>query len=276
MLNKIKSFASFIKENEEKRVVFTFGRMNPPTVGHGKLLDKIASVAKGDDYAIYLSKTHDKKKNPLSYEQKLKFARSMFPTHARKFIEDKTIATAINVLVALYKQGYAHVTMVVGSDRINEFKALLNKYNGVEARHGIYNFKSIDVVSAGDRDPDSDGVSGMSASKMRGAAMDNDFIEFSKGLPQNYKQAKDLFMAVRDGMGLKEDHNYKPNIKFECDEIRERYINNEIFKMDEMVKIKESNEIGKIQYRGNNYVILNCEDRSAKRVWLKDIQSIED
>ena len=169
---------------ETKEVYFTFGRMNPPTIGHGKVMDVLKTKASGADYRVYVSQSQDAKKNPLSYSDKIKHLRKMFPQHARQIMVDKKVRTAIEALVALYDAGYQKVNMVVGADRIREFDILAKKYNGVKARHGLYNFKSINIISAGERDPDAEGVEGMSASKMRGFATDNDFNPLHKDYPQ--------------------------------------------------------------------------------------------
>src|SRR5210317_907350 len=144
----INSFLQYLVE-EEKIVYFTFGRMNPPTIGHGKLLDKVKQEAGSQPYRIYVSQSQDPKKNPLSYQDKIKHVRKMFPKHARSVMSDKKVKTAIDAAVQLYNQGFKKLVMVVGSDRIREFDILLNKYNGKTARHGFYDFSDIKVVSAG-------------------------------------------------------------------------------------------------------------------------------
>jgi len=150
---------------EAKSVAFTFGRFNPPTTGHEKLISKVKSLPT-NDYKIYLSRSEDPKKNPLSARQKLDYMKKMFPQHARN-IEVNTSNMVLDIATNLYKKGYKEVSMVVGSDRVREFETILKKYNDVKSRHGYYNFDKINVVSAGERDPDAEGVSGMSASKMR-------------------------------------------------------------------------------------------------------------
>lgn len=201
----MKSFKSFILEQKEKEAFFTFGRMNPPTVGHGKLMDVLSSKSGNKPYYIYLSHSQDAKKNPLTYEQKIGHARKMFPKHAKGIILDKKVKTAFDIANSLYSKGFEKVTMVVGQDRISEFETLLKKYNGVKARHGFYDFKEINIVSAGDRDPDAEGVEGMSASKQRANAANNDFDTFLKGVPSNMSRpnAKKLFDDLKKGMGVK-------------------------------------------------------------------------
>ena len=183
-----------------KSVAFTFGRFNPPTIGHEKLLDMTRGANK--NYRIYASQTQDASKNPLNHRQKVSAMKQMFPTHARKISRDK-ITTAIDALVQLYKEKHTDVLMVVGSDRVAEFDKLLKAYNGKKARHGFYKFKSIRVISAGQRDPDAEGVSGMSASKMRKAAQSNDYKSFQKGLPRGFKLGKLLFKTLQKEMGMR-------------------------------------------------------------------------
>jgi len=181
------------------RVVFTFGRFNPPTIGHEKLIEAVARQAKGDDYLIFPSQTKDKKKNPLDVDTKAKYMKMMFPKHADKITVIKDVKTPVHVLQHL--QGtYEYITMVVGSDRVSSFESLLTKYNGVE-----YTFRGIEVISAGERDPDADGAAGMSASKMRKAATDSDFMSFQTGIPDtiDIEKKMELFMGLREAMGIK-------------------------------------------------------------------------
>lgn len=273
----MKSFKEYLLEEKSKEVVFTFGRFNPPTVGHEKLIEKVASVAKGNNYRIYASQSSDPKKNPLTYEQKVKFMRKMFPKHGRNIILSKNVKTAINALVELYDQGFTKVTMVVGSDRVEEFKKLLNTYNGVEGRHGLYNFEGgVNIVSAGERDPDAEGVTGMSASKMRAAASANDFALFAKGLPNGFKEAKELFNAVRLGMGLSETYDFRKHVEFESvSDIREQYIKGELFSEGQEVVINKTSEVGTIKRLCANYVIIETADNKNVRKWLSDITPLD-
>ncbi len=165
----IKTFSDYLSEAKGD-VYFVFGRFNPPTNGHEKLFDKLKSTAGSGTYRIYASKSQDPKKNPLSFKDKIKFLRKMFPKHARSIMADADVRTALDIVVKLYDQGYTSATMIAGSDRVKEFETILKKYNGVSSRHGMYDFDNIKVVSAGERDPDAEGASGMSASKMRAAA----------------------------------------------------------------------------------------------------------
>ena len=189
---------------EGRTAVFTFGRMNPPTIGHEKLLSKLKNVAgrSSADWFVYLSSSQDAKKNPLPFERKIHYAKKMFgrDVNARTFPKEPT---ALHAASSLYSKGYKKLIMVVGSDRVNDFSKLLKQYNNQDKPHGFYNFDSIDVVSAGDRDPDAEGISGMSASKLRGFAVQGKFDEFAKGLPGlNDKDAKSLFNEIRKGLKL--------------------------------------------------------------------------
>ncbi len=273
----IKNFKDYLVE-ETKEVYFTFGRMNPPTIGHGKVIDALKSKARGADYRVYVSQSQDAKKNPLSYSDKIKHLRKMFPSHARQVMVDKKVRTAIEALVSLYNAGYRKINMVVGEDRIREFDTLLNKYNGVKARHGFYNFENINVISAGRRDPDAEGVEGMSASKMRGFAQNNNFQDFAQGLPSkvNNKDARKLFNDVRKGMGLKEETSFKRHIELPVvSETREQFIKGELFELGDSVVIKESEEIGIVSVLGANYVIVEMSDGKKMRKWLDAVELVE-
>lgn len=178
--------------------VISFGRMNPVTSGHEVLVNKVINTAlkNGGTPLIYLSHSSDPKKNPLSYDQKINFAKKAFGT---KVIQKSNARTIIEVAKELQNK-YKDLVVVVGSDRVKEFETLLNKYNGKD-----YTYDSIEVVSAGERDPDADDVTGMSASKMRALAKDGDMESFKKGLPKKLQpQAKVVYDAVRSGMKLSE------------------------------------------------------------------------
>jgi len=274
----IKNFSQYLVE-EEREVYFTFGRMNPPTIGHGKVMDALAQKSGKADYKVFVSQSQDAKKNPLSYSDKIKHTRKMFPKHARNIMVDKSVKTAINAMVALYDQGYKSVTMVVGDDRITEFDVLLNKYNGTKARHGFYNFKSIKIVSAGKRDPDSVGVEGMSASKQRENASKNDFVAFSQGVPKSMSNpdTRKLFNDVRKGMGLNEASEFRSHIELATvSEAREKFVQGELFEVGDMVVIKESEEVAIISILGANYVIVETNDGKKMRKWLESVELISE
>ena len=202
-----KSYEKFIKEVRGTTAVFTFGRFNPPTIGHEKLLNVVGSTAtkaKAESF-VYTSHTQDAKKNPLSNDQKIVFMKMMFPKHRTSFMKTEA-KTALHALSEIHKTGkFSKVIMVVGSDRVREFKTLLNKYNDIESKHGFYRFEDIDVISAGERDPDAEGTSGMSASKMRAAVKDKNYDIFKMGIPSGVseKDSQTLYNAVAKGMKVK-------------------------------------------------------------------------
>ena len=200
----MKTLKRFISEAKNKPVVFAFGRFNPPTTGHAKLVDVLNRLAKkvGGDAMVFTSHSNDKKKNPLNHKQKVNYLRKFFGKKVK--VPDVSARTVFEIANALYSQGYRSIYMVAGSDRIREFDALLKKYNGTKARHGFYKFDEIQIVSAGERDPDADDVSGMSASKMRAAAEQGDFDSFKQGVA-NKQFADKLYKDVRKGMGINED-----------------------------------------------------------------------
>jgi hypothetical protein len=271
----IKSFREYITEVKDDNVTFSFGRFNPPTTGHEKLCNAVGRVSKGDKYFIYASQSSDAKKNPLEYTTKIKWMRKMYPKHARAIILDKKIRNVFDICVSLYDKGYRNVTMVVGSDRIQEFEALIAKYNGKEARHGFYDFTKISVVSAGDRDPDAEGVEGMSASKMRAAAVSNNFEQFQLGIPKGFKDAQKLFNDVRKGMGLSESKKFRRNITFKPDPERDAYITGSLYNVGDNVAMKNVTEDGNITLLGPNYVIVEGNVSSKKyRKWISDIRII--
>jgi hypothetical protein len=272
----INRFSQFLVE-EEKTVYFTFGRMNPPTIGHGKLLDTLASKAGRNPYRVYVSQSQDKNKNPLKYKDKVKHVRKMFPKHARSVMVNNKVKTAIDAAVTLYNEGFKNMTMVVGSDRVREFEILLNKYNGKTARHGFYNFNRINVISAGARDPDAEGVEGMSASKQRDNAKENNFTAFAQGLPKQMSNpdAKKLFNAVRMGMGLKEAKDFKNHIQLQpVSDLREAYIKDGIYQVGDEVVMLKHEIVGNIQHLGSNYVIVESKGETW-RCWLTDIEKTD-
>ena len=272
----ISSFKSYLIE-EERTVFFTFGRMNPPTTGHEKLMNELAKKSGKHSYRVYLSQSVDKKKNPLDYGTKVKTVRKFFPKHARQVMLDKKVKNVFDAVTEIYNDGYKNVSMIVGSDRVNEFTVLLKKYNGVKGRHGLYNFKKINVISAGDRDPDADDVSGMSASKMREAASDGDFTKFSQGLPRNVSNsdAKKVYNEVRRGMGLREQKEYFNKLHFEpVSEKREAYVKGNLFNIGDHVTVVGSDELASVTSLGTNYVIIEQNGKFFRK-WLDSVELLE-
>ena len=272
----INSFSQFLVE-EEKTVYFTFGRLNPPTIGHEMLLNKLARAAGKNPYKIYLSKSSDPKKNPLSYNDKIKFARKMFPKHARQIIKNNKMKTVMDIASALFAEGYINIVMAGDGERSREFDILLNKYNGVKGRHGFYNFKSIKFVNVGERNDSSDDIDGVSATKQRNSVKNNDFVAFTQGLPKSMSNsdAKQLFNAVRKGMGLKEAKEFKRHVQLEpVSDLREAYVNNSIFEEGESVVMTKTGIVGNIKHLGTNYLIVESKDETW-RCWLTDVEKVD-
>ncbi len=272
-------------EAREKSMVFTFGRFNPPTIGHQKLIQKVLSMP-ANQKKIYLSRSQDSRKNPLEPNAKLRFMRDMFK-FARPNLELNPTNMVLDLMTSIYKKGFTDVTMVVGSDRVREFENILTKYNQVKSRHGYYDFDTIKVVSAGERDPDAEGAVGMSASKMRDAAAKGDKESFKKGLPATYRNPADvdrIFGSVRVGMGLKSSlaasyggmiHSApeKPiaSLKeFEQNQIRDLYVREMIFNVGDKVDYVKEDIQGQIKRRGTNYIVLEDNNNNLHKAWIWD------
>ena len=273
----INSFSKFLVE-EEKQVFFTFGRMNPPTIGHEKLLDKLAQSSRGSSYRVYLSQSQDNKKNPLPYVEKVKIARKMFPRHARSIMLNKKVKTIFEALTTIYNEGFANINMVVGSDRVSEFDILINRYNGKKGKHGFYNFRKINVISAGQRDPDAEGTSGASATKQREAAKSNDFTTFAQGLPKKVSNAdaKRIFNSVRKGLGLKEQKEFKNHVQLQpVSDVREAYVSGDLYREGDQVVVKETTQIATVLQLGTNYIIVEANDMKFRK-WLEDVEPLDE
>ena len=258
-----------ISEAKGDTAVFTFGRFNPPTTGHEKLIEALARESKkvsGSKMYVFASHSQDPKKNPLPYPKKIAYMKKMFPKYKSNITTAKQ-RNVFEVATFLHDKGHRAVVMVVGSDRVNEFDRLLNEYNGVKGRHGYYGFDSIEVVSAGERDPDAEGVEGMSASKMRAAAAEGEFDQFKQGLPSGFKDAKKLFRDVLAGMGIREERDMGEMTDYE--ELRDAYLTNKIWKIDDLV---EANGVeGRIVRRGTNYISYMDGSGKVHKAWLQDI-----
>jgi len=256
---------------ESTGAVIVFGRFNPPTIGHEKLLKAAATQAKREDadLAIYPSRTQDKKKNPLDPKTKIGFMKSMFPDYEENIFDDNNAKTIFDVLTAKYAAGYKSVTIMVGQDRLAEFQGLAQKYNGSD----LYAFDEIKVVSAGARDPDADDVSGMSASKLRAHAAEDDFNAFSKGVPNKMTviQKKEMFNAVRKSMSIKEEL-WQIAPKFDPESLRESYVKGKIFRLGDIVENLNTGLVGRVNRRGTNYIICVTEDGIMFKSWLRDIK----
>lgn len=246
-------------------ITLTFGRFNPPTVGHEKLIQQVANSAPGD-FRIYPSRSQDPQKNPLDPNTKIEWMKKMFPDYADAIVGDEKMRNIFDVLKNVASEGYTEVNIVVGGDRVAEFQNLAQKYNG-----SLYNFNNIQVISAGERDADAEDVSGMSASKMRKAAMDDDFSTFEKGTPTSLsdKEKHDLFKTLQDAMHTTakvETWQYAPKMDYEM--LREAYYNGEIFQEGAIVQHLDTGVLGEVIHRGPNYIIYADEYDNTHRGWL--------
>ena len=248
-------------------VVFAYGRFNPPTTGHEKLIQKVVSIAGSNPYRIYPSHSQNAKKDPLPQALKTAYMRKMFKKYARNIIVTKS-RNAIEIAVELYDQGYKNLVMVAGSDRVKVFDAMLNNYNGVEGKgHGYYKFDSIKIVSAGERDPDSEGVEGMSASKMRAAASDGDMDSFLQGVPSGFADGKKLYRDVRKYMGIREERDMGDMTDFET--LRDAYLTGKVWNVGDIVEA--NGLVGEVVRKGTNYLSFMTEDGKVHKAWLHDI-----
>ena len=259
--------------------VVVFGRFNPPTTGHEKLLksanDEAARV--GSDLRIYPSRTVDAKKNPLQPGTKIEYMQKMFPDYGEMIKDDPNAKTIFDVLVACENVGYKSVTIVVGQDRLAEFQGLAQKYNGE-----LYNFEEIKVISAGARDPDAEGLEGMSASKMRDAAAKDDFKAFAKGIPNiGNMEKKNLYNILQKSMGVKKTELAKEDTwqhapKLDPFGLRVAYLNEEIFKVGSLVENVNTGVRGRITRRCSNHVIVQTPEHTMFKAWLKDLTEAYD
>jgi len=250
------------------KLIFAFGRFNPPTTGHGKLMKEVITQARKNNanHIVYASASTDKRKNPLDVKTKVKFMKKMFPQNKIQ-AAGGTQRTFMEIL-KFYDKMYGEIIMIAGSDRINEFQKLADKYNGTD-----YNYKSIKVVSSGERDPDAEGVTGMSASKMREMAKNDDYRSFKTGIVGlSATDSKALFNAVKKGMGINERVESFTN--FINNDLREEYHQEKIFNIGDMVEHMDGSK-GMIIRRGSNYVSYDC-DGLIKKAWLYDIQTLDE
>ena len=257
------------KEREGETLTVAFGRFNPPTVGHEKLLDATKRQAKGGDYKIYPSRSEDPKKNPLSPDEKISYMRKMYPTHDERIVNDEDMRSIFDVLKKANEDGYSNVNIMVGADRQSEFEKLATKYNGE-----LYDFGEINVISAGERDPDAEGIEGMSASKLRKAAVDGDFSAFKTGVPKalDDESAEKLFNTIRKKMGkekVSETWQFAPKLDWKG--LRENYVGGLIFKLGDLVENLNNGLIGRITRRGTNHLICVTEDNIMFKSWIRDI-----
>lgn len=280
---QFKSFTQYVTE-ETKSITVAWGRYNPPTIGHEKLMKTVAKIGRGETFRIYASQTYQNQKDkegyfkdPIPYRDKIKIMRKMFPKYARNIMYTPKIRTMFDLMNTLYEEGFTKVTIVAGSDRVTEYEVTLNRYNNKKGKHGFYNFDGgVNVVSAGERDADADNASGMSASKLRKYAAANDLNNFTKGLVKGYSDAQGLFNAVRKGMGLKESYDYRSHIQLESvSQEREKYVNGELYKEGDLVVVKENDQIGTVLFCGSNYVLVEMNGGKYRK-WINDIERLPD
>ena len=275
------------EEGEEKEdkgtATVAFGRFNPPTVGHEKLMNAAKAASKGGDYQIYPSRTQDDKKNPLGPDDKIAFMRQLYPKHGERIVNDGEMKTIFNVLKKANEDGYSSINIVVGADRQAEFEKLALQYNGE-----LYDFEDINVVSAGDRDPDAEGVEGMSASKLRKAAAEDDFKTWLSGMPSKVdeKLAKNIFNSVKRKVTAVKSaskidtsaKNLKVNEglweiapKLDWSGLRENFFLKKIFNVGDLIEQLHTGLRGRIVRRGTNYLISVTEDNMMFKSWIGDV-----
>ena len=259
---------------EGETLTTAFGRFNPPTVGHEKLLGAARKAAAGGALKIYPSRSQDPKKNPLDPDMKISYMKKMFPDFEEEIVNDSEMRSIFDVLKTADEDGFDSVNIVVGADRQAEFENLAVKYNGE-----LYDFDQIRVISAGVRDSDAEGVEGMSASKLRKAVQDDDFDTFRRGIPKSLKDAdtQAVFDAVRTGMGGKKK---KVKESYELWEIaprddhkglRENYVKGLIYKIGDIVESLNTGLIGEIIRRGTNHLICVTKENYMFKSWVKDV-----
>ena len=253
-----------------------FGRFNPPTKGHEKLLQQAEKAAAGGDLKIYPSRTQDSSKNPIDPDMKVSYMRKMFPQFEDEIINDPEMRSIFNVLIAASEEGYKSINIVVGADRLGEFESLATKYNGSE----YFDFPDgIKTISAGPREDDAEGVEGISSSKLRKAVVDDDFKAFKKGLPKSIDDgdAMALFDAVRTGMQVKKPGNkevkelWQIAPRLDQQTLREKYVTKKVFKIGDIVESLNTGMVGEIIRRGTNYLICVTTENVMFKSWIRDL-----
>ena len=269
-----KQTAEIMGAPSSESVVITFGRFNPPTTGHEKLLKSASAEAdrSKSDFRVYPSRSVDSKKNTLQPGTKIEYMQKMFPDYADNIKDDANARTIFDVLVACQNIGYKAVTIVVGQDRLSEFQSLAQKYNG-----DLYEFEEIKVISAGTRDADAEGLEGMSASKMRAAAAEDDFKAFAKGIPNiGNMDKKNLYNILQKSMGVKKREIAKEDLwqyapKLDPFGLRVAYLKEHIFKVGTLVENVNTGVRGRITRRCSNHVIVQTPEHTMYKAWLKDL-----
>jgi len=264
-----------ITEKSGDTAVFTFGRFNPPTSGHEKVVNAVAAQQKknsGSKMYVYASHSNDPKRNPLSHPKKLAYMRKMLPKYKRNIVASKA-RNIFEIATELHNKGHRAIVMVVGSDRVDEFDDLLNKYNGEDSRHGFYGFDNIEVVSAGERDPDGEGITGMSATKMRDEAEKGNFDSFKTGIPDTMSDAdkKKMYFDVRKGMGIREERDMGKMDTYE--EMRDSYLTGKLWNVGSFVTV--DGIVGEVVRKGTNYISYMTENGKVHKAWLHELKEGE-
>tara|TARA_R100000008_G_scaffold70192_1_gene47755 strand:+ start:271 stop:1527 length:1257 start_codon:yes stop_codon:yes gene_type:complete len=262
------------EKDPSEALTVAFGRFNPPTAGHEKLLQQAKKTAAGGDLKIYPSRSHDSKKNPLDPDMKVSYMRKMFPDFEEQIVNDAEMISIFNVLTTASEEGYKNVNIIVGADRQAEFENLATKYNG-----DLYDFEEIRVISAGPRDADAAGVEGMSSSKQRKAVLDDDYDTFKTGLPKGMSNAdgQALFDAVRSGMKVKKSVKkesyqlWEIAPRFDQKGLRDNYVQEKIYKLGDIVESLSTGLVGTIVRRGTNHLICVTENDFMFKSWIRDI-----
>ena len=265
------------EDKGDNPITIAFGRFNPPTIGHGKLLDAAKKAAEGGEMKIYPSRSQDEKKNPLDPDMKVSYMKKLFPDYEENIINDSEMKTIFDVLTTANDDGFKNVNIIVGADRQAEFENLATKYNGE-----LYDFDTIRVISAGVRDADAEGVEGMSASKMRKAVADGDYNAFKRGLPKATKDAdtQAVYDAVRTGMKIKKSAEAKKAVqkelwqiapRFDQRGLREQYVKGNLFRIGDLVESLNTGLIGRIFRKGTNSLICVTEKNNMFKSWIHDV-----
>jgi hypothetical protein len=259
-----------LEPGEGPAVVITFGRFNPPSLGHENLINAVQEQAEEleAEYRIYPSRTSDKKQNPLDFKTKYNILQHVFTDHAENIINDPENGDNIyDILTSLHDEGYHHVVIMCGDENVQKYEKIAQKYNGT-----VYDFYGVEVVGAGMPDPDNDKSEGITSSMMRKSALENDYETFKQGLPGTVskKECRAIYSQVRKSMSLKEElWVIAPNL--DINNLREEYYQGNIYNLGEHVIDSVTGIAGKIVTRGSNYVIFVDEQKKIHRTWIKDL-----
>mgnify|MGYP003111893527 FL=1 len=263
----INRFSQFLIE-EEKTIYITMDNFNPPAISHGNMFDSISESSNKSNYRIFVTPTNESKNNPLPYKEKVKQLRKIFPKHARSVVMDSTIKSPLDAAVKLFNEGYKNIVVLGEENEVRKTTILFEKYNGKNSRKGFYNFQSIKSINLESKGADSN--------RQIKAALNEDFTTFAQGLPKNVsnKDAKVLFNAVRKGMGLKEQKEFKNHVQLSpVSDLREAYVNDGLFEQGDEVVMHKHEIVGNIKHLGSNYVIVESKGETW-RCWLNDVSKV--